>query len=221
MTPRLLDIPHGVLQGRNTTTLATKLMNDLHTQQGFVVLLDVAKAFLSVPQPTPTNIVKEAGARETNIRILGEIYQQTPAILSLQGHVLPIRPTRGMKEGCPLSPTLFLLYYNIVLKGNQGTMSGSQPLRLCRRYRSRSTHNGCTTSYPRYTIRSGVHDGATFQQRQDRSVSLGQKLLAGANHVPAPTVTCAPTHTHIPRPRAGPPHARSNSLGHGDRTSIP
>ena len=61
MTPRLLDIQHGVLQGRNTTTLATKLMNDLHTQHGFVALLDVAKAFLSVPQPMPTNIVKEAG----------------------------------------------------------------------------------------------------------------------------------------------------------------
>ena len=49
MTPGLLDIQHGALQGRNTTTLATKLLNDLHTQDGYVALLDVAKAFPLVP----------------------------------------------------------------------------------------------------------------------------------------------------------------------------
>ena len=62
-----------------------------------------------------TGIVKEAGAPENIIRMLGEIYQHTPAVLSLHGRDLPIRPTRGMKEGCPLSPTLFLLYYDILL----------------------------------------------------------------------------------------------------------
>ena len=64
-----------------------------------------------------TEIVKEAGAPENIIRMLGDIYHQhTPAALSLHGRDLPIRPTRGMKEGCPLSPTLFLLYYDILLR---------------------------------------------------------------------------------------------------------
>ena len=49
MRPGLLDIQHSALQGRNTTTLATKLLNDLHTQDGYVALLDVAKAVPSVP----------------------------------------------------------------------------------------------------------------------------------------------------------------------------
>ena len=115
MTPRLLDIQHGAFQGRNTTTLATKLLNDLHTQDRYVALLDVAKVFPSVPRPMLTNIVKEAGAPKTIIRMLGEIYQHTPAVLSLHGRDLPIRPTRGMKEGCPPSHTLFLLYYDILL----------------------------------------------------------------------------------------------------------
>ena len=69
MTPGLLDIQHGALQGRNTTTLATKLHNDLCTRDGYVAVLDVAKAFPSVPQPMLTNIVKEAGAPETIIRM--------------------------------------------------------------------------------------------------------------------------------------------------------
>ena len=116
LTPGLLDIQHGATQGRNTTTLATKLLNDLHVEDGYVALLDVAKAFPSVPRPMLTGIVKEAGAPENIIRMLGEIYHHTPAVLTLHGKDLPIRPTRGMKEGCPLSPTLFLLYYDILLR---------------------------------------------------------------------------------------------------------
>ena len=63
--------------------------------------LDVAKAFPSVPRPMLTGIVKEAGAPENIIRMLGEIYYHTPAVLTLHGKDLPIRPTRGMKEGAP------------------------------------------------------------------------------------------------------------------------
>ena len=62
MTPRLLDVQHGALQGRNTTTLATKLLNNLQTQDGYVALPDVAKTFPSVPRSMLTNIVKEARA---------------------------------------------------------------------------------------------------------------------------------------------------------------
>ena len=122
MTPGLLDTQHGTIQGRNTTTLATKLLNDLHTE---LALLDVAKAFPSVPRPMLTGMVKEAGAPENVIRMLGEIYQHTPAVLSLHGRDLPIRPTRGMKEGCPLSPTLFLLYYDILLRETKERCPGA------------------------------------------------------------------------------------------------
>ena len=126
MTPGLLNIQHGAIQGRNTTTLAMKLLNDLHTPDGYVALLDVAKAFPSVPRPMLTGIIKEAGAQENIIRMPGEIYQHTPAVLTLHGRDLPIRPTRGMKEGCPLSPTLFLLYYDILLRETKGRCPGAQ-----------------------------------------------------------------------------------------------
>ena len=122
MTPGL---QHGAIQGRNTTTLATRLLNDLHTQDGYVALLGVAKAFPSVPPPMLTGIVKEAGAPENIIRMLGEIYQHTPAVSTLHGRDLPIRPTTGMKEGCPLSPTLFLLYYDILLRETKERCPGA------------------------------------------------------------------------------------------------
>ena len=126
LTPGLLDIQHGATQGRNTTTLATKLLNDLHVEDGYVALLDVAKAFPSVPRPMLTGIVKEAGAPKNIIRMLGEKYQHTPAVLTLHGKHLPIRPTRGMKEGCPLSPTLFLLYYDILLRETMERCPGAR-----------------------------------------------------------------------------------------------
>ena len=125
MTPGLLDMQHGAIQGQNTTTLATRLLNDLHTQDGYVALLDVAKAFPSVPQLMLTGIVKEAGAPENIIRMLGEIYQHTPAVLTVHRRDLPIRPTRAMNEGCPLSPTLFLLYYDIILRETKERCPGA------------------------------------------------------------------------------------------------
>ena len=97
----------GPLQGPNTTTLATKLLNDLHTPDGYVALLDVAKAFPSVPRPMLTGIVKEARAPENIIRMPGEIYQHTPAVLSLHGRGLLVRPTMGMKEWCPPPPQIY------------------------------------------------------------------------------------------------------------------
>ena len=89
MTPGLLDLQHGALQGQNCTTLATKLLNHLHTQDEYVALLDVAKAFPSVPRPMLTGIVSEAREPENFLTMPGEIYQHTPAVLSLHGRDSP------------------------------------------------------------------------------------------------------------------------------------
>ena len=106
-------------------TLATKLLNDLRTQDGYLVLLDVAKAFPLVPRPMLTGIVKEAGATENITRTLGELHQHTPTVLSLHALDLLIRPTRGMKQGCPRSPTLYLLYWDILVRETQERCTGA------------------------------------------------------------------------------------------------
>ena len=62
MTPDVLDIQHGALSGRRTTTLTAKLVNNSHKTNGYPALLNVAKAFLSVPRTMITDIMQEAGA---------------------------------------------------------------------------------------------------------------------------------------------------------------
>ena len=95
-------------------------MNDLHKTEGHLALLDIAKAFPPVLRMMLIDIIQEAGALEPIARLLTEIYSHTPAVLHLHGRDLPIRSKRGMKEGCPLSPTLFLPYCDVLL---QGTLS--------------------------------------------------------------------------------------------------
>ena len=110
--------------------LATKLLNDLHTEDGYVALLDVAKAFPSVPRPMLTGIVKEAGAPENIIRMLGEIYQHTPAVLTLHGKDLPIRPTQGYEGGVPPLPdTIFTILRHTTTR-NHRAMPGSPTIRV-------------------------------------------------------------------------------------------
>ena len=116
MSPGLLTIQHGALSGKSRTTLTTRLMNDLLKTEGYLALLDVAKAPPSVPQMMITGILREAGAPEPITRILTEIYSHTQAVLDLHSRNLPIHPKQGMKEGCPLSSTIFLLYYDVLLR---------------------------------------------------------------------------------------------------------
>ena len=116
MTPGLLPIQHGAISGRNTTTLAAQLVSDLHKADAHVALLDVAKAFPSVPRSSITHIIRQADAPEPIVRMVTELYDYTPATLHLHGSDLRIHPKRGMKEGCPLSPTLLLLYYDVLLR---------------------------------------------------------------------------------------------------------
>ena len=114
----LLNIQHASRRGRNTTSLAARLLDDLQRHKGHLALLNVAKPFFfsSVPRTMITYIMREARALEPITRMFEEIYNNTPALLSLHGRELPIHPKQGMKEGCPLSPTLFLLYYYILLR---------------------------------------------------------------------------------------------------------
>ena len=62
------------------------------------------------------DVIRDARAPEPITQILTQIYSHTLALLHLYGRDLPIHRKRGMKEGCPLLPKLFLTYYDVLLR---------------------------------------------------------------------------------------------------------
>ena len=79
------NIQHGALQGGNTTTLATNLLNELHPHEGCDALLDVSKGVLLVPRSMLMNIIGTAGTFEPRVRMIDERNCSTPAVLALHG----------------------------------------------------------------------------------------------------------------------------------------
>ena len=96
MAAGLLDIQHVALSGRKTTTLAARLIKDLHKTEGCLALLDVREVFLSFPGTMITNIIKEARVPDPITGMIPEIYSHTSVMLHLDGRDLPMHPKRGM-----------------------------------------------------------------------------------------------------------------------------
>jgi hypothetical protein len=106
----------GGKKGKTTTAQTCNLLQNLKSNQSFITLLDVAKAFPSVPRPLMTNLLSKLDIPSTTLQLWEQIYTQTGCTIQLQGQTLSYSTRRGLKEGCPLSPLMFLLYYELLLK---------------------------------------------------------------------------------------------------------
>ena len=186
MTAGLLPIQHGAISGRNTTTLAAQLVNNLHKADAHVALLDVAKAFPSVPRSMITDIIRQADAPEPIVRMVTEIYDYTPATPHLHGHELRIRPKRRIKEGCPLSPTLFLLYYDVLLRETLDRQPDANLYVFVDDIAVRAPDTTTLLGPRQPTSRSPPH-GPTFQRRQDRNLRMGTPLCPHHHNMARPT----------------------------------
>ena len=146
--------------------------------------------------------------------MLGEICQHTPAVLSLHGRELAIRRTRGMKEGCPLSPTLFLLCCDTLLRETMEIC-----LAACLYVFVDDTVVWAPTTEALLQTLDTLHEVAhTMGLRVNKHST---DLQFATYHWATPTPAPVPTHSHIFEPRFGPPHTRRDNLGHGDYTTIP
>ena len=163
MAAGLLDMQHGALSDGNTTTLTARLINDLRKTEGYLALLDVAKVLPSVPRTMITDIIREAGAPEPIIRMITEIYNHTPAVLNLNLCDLPVHPKRGMNEGCPLSPTMFLLYHDVLLRETIFSSPRGTPLHVRGRHSRKGCHENGTHRNAKPTKQHSVPDAAVFQ----------------------------------------------------------
>ena len=77
-----------------------------------MVWLDLQDAFGSIPHTTLFTMIERAGLDNPTIDIIKDIYEKVKIKMD-EGLSIPITITKGVKQGCPLSPILF----NFVVEG--------------------------------------------------------------------------------------------------------
>jgi len=104
----------GFREGHGTQEVISKLCNWIHSnRKGAIILfIDVKKAFDSVNRAQVIECVKNAGVDDIGIKILSELLNNT--ILVYKSN--EITYDKGVPQGSVLSPVLFNLVYEVILK---------------------------------------------------------------------------------------------------------
>ena len=75
------------------------------------MFIDVAKALPSVPHPVLLHMLQQRGVLGHILVMLHDIHTKSTTTYRKGG--FDYQALGGVKEGCPLSPTLFVFYHNV------------------------------------------------------------------------------------------------------------
>jgi hypothetical protein len=82
----------------------------------YVCLLDIAKAFPSIPHRLLYHALNRLGVPDHIMRLIKNIYSNSTYTFQAPEGSFTYTANRGMKEGCPLSPAFFMLVYEALHK---------------------------------------------------------------------------------------------------------
>ena len=83
----------------------------------YCATIDVEKAFDSVERVEMIKCLSEIGLETTLIKLIAKIYEKDIGVIILNNKIIgTIRKTRGIKQGCKMSPILFNLLMNYIIK---------------------------------------------------------------------------------------------------------
>ena len=105
----------GGRKGYTTITQAMTLGSSVLQCDGepYVVLLDIAKAYPSIPHALLWETMYTLGVPASMVSLLRQAYGQTRCFFRAGGRQHSYFQQRGVKEGCPLSPLMFCVVYEI------------------------------------------------------------------------------------------------------------
>ena len=113
---------YGFLRGRSTLHAASVLQSIIETTWDseddvtYALFLDVAKAFDSISWTQIASSLHDLGIDGDFIQfVLTSYHGNSVQVIGPDGLSAPFCPERGVKQGCPLSPLLFVLAINPVL----------------------------------------------------------------------------------------------------------
>ena len=114
------DSQQGFLKGRNGEVHIGDL-NDFYyrnldkKQTAFILLLDTAKAFDSIDHLYIMVTLRSIGMPPWVLNLVAALLHDAMAIIALPGSRIRLYIGRGVKQGCPLSPILFIIAYDPLL----------------------------------------------------------------------------------------------------------
>lgn len=94
-------------------------------RQLWAAFLDLEKAYDTVQHATLWDVLRTKGLPEEVVRRLQALYTDTEVVVEWQGsYSRPVPIGRGLRQGCPLSPLLFMLLLGDLEKDLEGSESG-------------------------------------------------------------------------------------------------
>eukprot|EP00253_Pinus_taeda_P016400 PITA_16400 len=132
----------GSVEGRqilDNILLAQEMIHSLHSRKvpGMLMQLDLSKAYDKVSWTYLEATLKDFGFNQPWIKWVLELIKSTSYSILVNGTPsMPFRPSRGIRQGDPLSPFLFVILMEglsrfITKKKDEGQIRGLQPIRSC------------------------------------------------------------------------------------------
>ena len=89
-----------------------------HEDTLYLTFVDLRKAYDSVPRAAMWRVLEKYGFPPRMVSLIRSFHEDMTAELRVQGEVLEgdVEVTNGLRQGCTMAPTLFNLFFNLVIQ---------------------------------------------------------------------------------------------------------
>jgi hypothetical protein len=93
-------------------------IDKLKDKNHMIISLNAERAFDKIQHPFQIKVLERSGIRGPYLNMIKAIYSKPVADIKLNGEKLETTPLKsGIKQGCPLSPYLFNIVLEVLVKG--------------------------------------------------------------------------------------------------------